>query len=147
MTESADGPHLQITFSPKPEYVRTVRHAVAALARLNGVSEDLVEDIKLAVSEACTNAVQVNADLAPPEQVEVRASADLEAMVIEVLDRGPDPMHAVLGSPLDLDTEDLPFDKLLSLPVIRGLVDEVAVTPRDGGGAQVRMAVSVQTPR
>ncbi|HEX8100033.1 MAG TPA: ATP-binding protein [Actinomycetota bacterium] len=147
MTDSAEEPQLQIAFPPRPEYVRTVRHTVAALARLNGVSEDLVEDIKLAVSEACTNAVQINADLGEPERVEVRASADLDAMVIEVLDRGPDPMHAVLGSPVDLDTEDLPFDKLLSLPVIRGLVDEVAVTPRDGGGAQVRMAVSLDGPR
>jgi serine/threonine-protein kinase RsbW len=139
---SAD-PELDIQFPPKPEYVRTVRHAVAALARLHGVSEDVVEEIKLAVSEACTNAVIANAESPEQQPVQVLAATDDSSIVIEVLDRGPDPQRDVLGPPVDLDTEDLPFDKGLSLPLIRGLVDEVAVGPRDDGGARVRMLVSI----
>ncbi len=134
---------LDIQFPPKPEYVRTVRHAVAALARLHGVPEDVVEEIKLAVSEACTIAVTANAGLSEVQPVQVLAATDGASIVIEVLDRGPDPERDVLGPPVDLDTEDLPFDKGLALPLIRGLVDEVAVGPRDNGGARVRMLVSI----
>ncbi|MDP8957125.1 MAG: ATP-binding protein [Actinomycetota bacterium] len=140
-------PELDIQFPPKPEYVRTVRHAVAALARLHGVSEDVVEEIKLAVSEACTIAVNANAGLPEEQPVEVLAATDDASIVIEVLDRGPEPGRDVLGPPVDLDTEDLPFDKGLALPLIRGLVDEVAVGPRDDGGARVRILVSVGSRR
>ncbi|HEX2267837.1 MAG TPA: ATP-binding protein [Actinomycetota bacterium] len=140
-------PELDIQFPPKPEYVRTVRHAVAALARLHGVSEDVVEEIKLAVSEACTIAVHANAELIEAEPVQVLAATDDDSFVIEILDRGPDPERDVLGDPVDLDTEDLPFDKGLALPVIRGLVDEVAVGPREDGGARVRMLVSIGNRR
>jgi serine/threonine-protein kinase RsbW len=145
VTDSPQDPQLDIQFPPKPEYVRPVRHAVAALARLHGASEDVVEEIKLAVSEACTNAVNLNAELPESQDVQMLASTEDDSMVIEVLDRGPNPDREVLGSPVEIDTGDLPFDKMLSLPVIRGLVDEVAVTPREGGGARVRMVVSVES--
>ena len=140
-------PELDIEFPPKPEYVRSVRHAVAALARLHGVPEDVVEEIKLAVSEACTIAVNTNAELPNAQRVQVLAETDHDSIVIEVLDRGPDPERDVLGPPVDLDTEDLPFDKGLALPLIRGLVDEVAVGPREDGGARVRMSVSIGNRR
>ncbi len=145
MRDPSSDPELDIQFPAKPEYVRSVRHVVAALARLHGVSEDLVEEIKLAVSEACTIAVAANAGGTEEEPVQVLASSDDDSIVIEVLDRGPDPLRDVLGPPVDLDTEDLPFDKGLSLPLIRGLVDEVAVGPREDGGARVRMMVSIES--
>ncbi len=143
MRGPSEDPELDIHFPAKPEYVRTVRHAVAALARLHGVPEDVVEEIKLAVSEACTIAVNANAGLPEEQPVQVLAATDDASIVIEVLDRGPDPERDVLGRPDDLDTEDLPFDKGLALPLIRGLVDEVAVGARDDGGARVRMLVSI----
>jgi serine/threonine-protein kinase RsbW len=136
-------PELELILPPKPEYVRTARHTVGALARLHGVPEDLIEDIKLAVSEACTTALLANADLTPPEPIVLYAWGEPDAMVLEVLDRGPGPAKEVLGNPEELDTADLPFEKALSLPLIRGLVDEVAVGPREGGGAILRMTVSL----
>lgn len=147
MRSPSGNPELDIYFPPKPEYVRSIRHVVAALARLYGVSEDVVEEIKLAVSEACTIAVNANAGLEMPEPVQLLARADETSIAIEVLDRGPEPLRDVLGPPVDLDTEDLPFDKGLALPLIRGLVDEVAVGARDGGGARVRMLVSIGSRR
>jgi hypothetical protein len=51
--------------------------------------------------------------------------------------------RAVAGSPSEIDTEELPFDRVLSLPIIRGLVDEVAITPLEGQGMSLRMVLSV----
>jgi len=135
---------LDLSVPPKPEYVRTVRHTVGALARLHGVPEDVIEDIKLAVSEASTTALAVNAALSTPEPIQVRAWAGTSVMVLEVLDGGPGPAKEILGDPEELDTGDLPFEKALSLPLIRGLVDEVALGPRQGGGSSLRMTVSLQ---
>jgi hypothetical protein len=51
--------------------------------------------------------------------------------------------RAVAGSPIEIDTEELPFDRVLSLPIIRGLVDEVAISPLEGQGMRLRMVLSV----
>jgi serine/threonine-protein kinase RsbW len=135
---------LELSVPPKPEYVRTARHTVGALARLHGVPEDVVEDIKLAVSEACNTSLSLVADDPSGEPIMVRAWGEPEAMVLEILDRGPGPTTAVLGDPEELDTGDLPFERALSLPLIRGLVDEVAIDAREGGGLRLRMTVSLQ---
>jgi hypothetical protein len=50
--------------------------------------------------------------------------------------------RAVAGPPSEIDTDELPFDRVLSLPIIRGLVDEVAITPLEGQGTSLRMVLS-----
>jgi serine/threonine-protein kinase RsbW len=137
---SPELPELELEFPPKPEFVGTARHAVTALVRLRDLPNELVQDVKLAVSEACTTAI---AD-APGDglPVKVLASADRDRVVVEVLDPGTGVERAVAGSPTEIDTDELPFDRALSLPIIRGLVDEVAVTPVDGKGMRLRMVLS-----
>ena len=107
------------------------------------VPEELVEDVKLAVSEACTTALNAREDAASP--LTVRATANAERMVVEVVDPGMGVQKAVSGAPTEIDTEDLPFENSLSLPIIRGLVDELSVSPYEEGGATLRMVVSVRS--
>ncbi|MCG4775201.1 ATP-binding protein, partial [Lawsonibacter sp. DFI.5.51] len=47
-----------MTFPAKPEYVGVVRLVVSGIANRMGYTYDEIEDIKIAVSEACGNAVQ-----------------------------------------------------------------------------------------
>jgi serine/threonine-protein kinase RsbW len=140
----ATDPELELSLPAKPEYVRTARHTVGALARLHGVPEDVVEDIKLAVSEGCNTALSSIGDQTTAEPITVRAWGGPEAMILEILDRGPGPAREILGDPEEIDTGDLPFENALSLPLIRGLVDEVALGAREGGGSSLRMTVSLQ---
>ncbi|HXF56291.1 MAG TPA: ATP-binding protein [Actinomycetota bacterium] len=138
-------PELALEFPAKPEYLRVARHAVAALARLHAVPEDCVEDVKLAVSEACARAVAgAVPEEAPP--VELRAQVEATAVVVEVLDRGPGPEREVSGPPEDIDTGELPFEAVLTLPLIRGLVDDLAIGPREGGGTRLRMVFALPEP-
>lgn len=46
-----------LTIPAKPDYVGIARLAVSGIANRMGFSYDDIEDLKLAVSEACTNAV------------------------------------------------------------------------------------------
>ena len=62
-------------------------------------------------------------------------------MVIDVIDPAGLIERSVAGAPSDIDTEDLPFDRLLALPLIRGLVDEVAIDPEEPRGVRMRMIV------
>jgi serine/threonine-protein kinase RsbW len=136
-------PELSIEFPRKPEYVRTVRQAVAALARLHGADEAVVEDIKLAVSEACNTALSpVGEPYA--SAVELMAWGGPEGLVVDVLDAEATFDHAVAGPPEEISTEDLPFERALALPIIRGLATQVAIEPRAGGGAVTRMVLSLE---
>jgi serine/threonine-protein kinase RsbW len=135
---------LYLAFPPRPEFVRMARHTVAALARLHNVGDDVLDDLKLAVSEACTHAVTVNAPAGEP--VRVLALVTDGSLVVEVLDAGPeiDP-SLVVGEP-ELDSEEFTFERGLSLPLIRGLVDHLEIVARKPRGSVVRMRLSVAGP-
>jgi serine/threonine-protein kinase RsbW len=137
-------PGLELQIPPKPAFVRTARHAVAALARLHEAPEDLIEDIKLAVSEACTTAVAraESSEGALTESLTVSAAVNDGRIQIDVFDPNGTVAREVTGSPSDIDTEDLPFDRVLSLPIVRGLVDEVSISQEDRG-ARMRMVVTI----
>jgi serine/threonine-protein kinase RsbW len=143
---AAAAPELELEFPPKPEYVRLARHAIGALGRHHEAPEQVIDDIKLAVSEACTTAVMSSTGAGARDPIQVRAFAEADRMRIDVVDPASALLREVMGSPEDIDTEDLPFERILALPVIRGLVDELAVTPNEGGGVTVRMAVSLGGP-
>jgi serine/threonine-protein kinase RsbW len=136
-------PELELEVPAKPIFARTARHAVGALTRLHDVPEDLLEDIKLAVSEACNTAL-ASTDGDDPGDTAIRVSVwtDADRVLIDVVDPRGKPGREVSGAPEDIDTEDLPFDRLLALPIIRGLVDEVSITAEDGGGVRIRMSVA-----
>jgi serine/threonine-protein kinase RsbW len=135
-------PELELEFPPRPEFVRTARHTASALARLHELSDQTVEDLKLAVSEACTNAVTENAKQQSAEPVLLRIRRDGASLLLEVLDRGPGLDPALIDRDAELDSQEFSFEKGLSLPLIRGLVEDLSLTPRDGGGTVVSMRVA-----
>ncbi len=49
--------HIQMTVPAKPEYVGVVRLTVSGVANRLGFTYDDIEDMKIAVAEACTNVV------------------------------------------------------------------------------------------
>jgi serine/threonine-protein kinase RsbW len=133
-------PDLELSFPPRPEYVRMARHTLAALARLHDVSEDVIDDLKLAVSEACTNAVTVNAPAQEP--VHLVAMVDGSSVEVRVLDVGPGIDLALLDRDPELSSDEFSFERGLSLPVVRGLVDELQIEPREPKGSVLRMRLS-----
>jgi serine/threonine-protein kinase RsbW len=97
----------------KSVYVGVVRLALASLARTEGLDEDRVEDLRMAVSEACANAVLANEVSGDP--VTITWSADGGSIVVEISDR---------GGPT---SEDSGEDRMeLSVALLRSLVDECA---------------------
>lgn len=135
-------PELELDLPPKPVFVRTARHAVGALARLHDIPEDLIEDIKLAVSEACNTAVAPEGAEAGEGPIQVSVWTDRDRVQIEVIDPRGKVGREVSGDPVEIDTADMPFERLLALPIIRGLVDEVSITSEGAGGLRIRMSVA-----
>lgn len=140
----ATGVHdLVLEISPEPSNVRTARLFAAAAARHFGVEEDRVEDLKIAISEACTNAIQshLSADLTTP--VRVVASADDNAMRFDVVDAAPgsasEPVPEPGGPPYTPPFGV--FDGSLGASVIRAIFPDVEMTSNPGGGMTISMRV------
>jgi serine/threonine-protein kinase RsbW len=133
---------VEITFPPSPEYVGVVRYVVAALARLGGLEPEVVEDAKLAVSEACTNAVTMTVRQGSDEPVLVEGWVEGDRVQLSIFDRSTSPLNGERHEGGSTDSLDFSFERGLSLPLLESLVDEIEFRPRDGGGTEVRMALS-----
>ncbi len=124
---SATTPDLEFTVPARPENVAVVRHAMGALGDAADVSEQTLADIKLAVTEACTNVV-VHAYPNGDGPLVVRATIDGDLVTVVVADRGrgitPRPDSPGLG---------------LGLPLIATLADSLELGTGDAGETEVRM--------
>lgn len=136
-------PDVDIRIPSRPEYVALVRHVVGATARLGGLSPDLVDNVKLAVSEAATNAVTVSQRASSDEDVRVTAELEGDRLLVQVTDRGShdEALRTLQTGDTDPSSLDFSFERGLSLPLIQGLVDEFEIESRDGGGSVVRMTI------
>ncbi|AEH11590.1 hypothetical protein FsymDg_4337 [Candidatus Protofrankia datiscae] len=80
---------VELRFAALPGHVRTARMIAAAVSRRSGVPEEILDEIKLAVGEACARAVSVNRRFDPQAPVIVRVSDGDGAFTVSVADRGP----------------------------------------------------------
>jgi serine/threonine-protein kinase RsbW len=108
---------MEVSVPASPSRLAGLRQAVRA--DLRGVSDEVADDVVLALSEAATNAVLHGSSAGQPIQVVVHVSDDwVEA---SVLDHGPQPPP---GLPADIDTDELRAGGR-GLWLLRRLVDEV----------------------
>jgi anti-sigma regulatory factor (Ser/Thr protein kinase) len=70
----AEVPTVRISFTPDPAYVRAVRTVAVAVARRAGVADDRLDEVRLAIGEACTRAVGVHRREGRIDPVEVAMS-------------------------------------------------------------------------
>lgn len=98
---------VRIDVAPDPAHVRVVRLVAVSLARLNGISEEVVEDVRLAVGEACGRAVaaQARADLGTPVVVDFAGDTGLTVTVSDAVPR-PDASGAAAVALPDGDGDD-----------------------------------------
>ena len=86
---------VEVTFTPLPVHVRTARLVATAVARRSGVAESLLDEVRLAVGEACSRAVEAHQRHCPGQPIRVSLTDDGEQFQVVVTD-------AVPGSERDL---------------------------------------------
>ncbi|TQO59823.1 histidine kinase [Paraclostridium bifermentans] len=114
-----------------PEYVSIIRLTVSGIANKIGFSLDDIEDIKVAVSEACTNAIKHSLD----DKFLVQFSVLENGLTIEVEDKGTGYDVESLQDP-DLTN---PKESGLGLFIIKTLMDEVSTISNSDVGTRVKM--------
>ncbi|REE97077.1 ATP-binding protein [Thermomonospora umbrina] len=153
---------VEVSFSALPVHVRTARLIVTAVARRSGVAETLLDEVRLAVGEACSRAVEAHRRHCPDEPVRLELSGNGRRFEVVVDDSVPGDDAAgtaTLGaaptaSPAERDERDFSESAAdlglaedvaeLGLAVIAGLADdvEIATTPK---GVQIRMSWPIGT--
>src|SRR3954463_12331047 len=124
---------VKLTLPARPENVSVIRHVLGAFAEALRLPDDLVEDLRLAVTEACTNVVR---HAYPPDQtgpVEISIQPLEEHVSVIVSDHGRG-----IGTSSDTTGPGL------GLPLIAAIADEVELLPVPGGGSRVAMTFSRQ---
>ena len=133
-------PLVQLEIPPRSPYVGVVRLTMSALARSAGIDEEKVDDLKIAVSEACANAVLSNDEAGSSEPVEITWDQDDTSIRIAVSDRGP--TMSAEGSPDAVDTQGFSTRAVMSIALLKSLLDGYEFHPRDGGGMTARLLLN-----
>jgi serine/threonine-protein kinase RsbW len=136
------GEAVELEIPARPEYIALVRLVVSSLASGRRVlADERVDDLKLAVSEACTNAIEAHGALDVDERVRVRCQDSDDRFQVSVDDRGEgfDPTSLPEHPPVT-DPDRLNFERGLGIPLIRTLVDEVDFDSK-GDGTSVTMTL------
>ena len=126
---------VELNFSPLPAHVRTARLVAAAVARRCGVDEVLLDEVRLAVGEACSRAVGLHVRDAPRTPVTVVFEDAPGRFVVAVRDGWPGRAEAAAPRPQDGHYQDAD----LWLAILHGLVDDLEIEPLPKG-AEVRMS-------
>ena len=120
-------PDLELTLPARAENVAVVRHAFGGLGDVLDVPDQTLSDIKLAVTEACTNVV-VHAYPDREGELGVRALVDDRRLTVVVVDTG----RGILPRP---DSPGLG----LGLPLIATLAESLELGTGAGDETEVRM--------
>lgn len=119
---------IRLTMPARAENVALVRHVVAALAESLALPDLLIDDIRLAVTEACTNVVR-HAYAGGDGPLEVSVAPRGDALTVTVVDHGrgigPSPSTDGAG---------------LGLPLIASLASELEIEHPTGNGSRLCMS-------
>ena len=126
---------VEVTFTPLPAHVRTARLVATAVARRSGVSETLLDEVRLAVGEACSRAVEAHRLHCPSQPVRIALTGQDGRFEIEVVNAGAAPGFS----------ENKMIPAGFSLAVIAGLADDVQISETPSG-TSVKMSWPVSRP-
>jgi anti-sigma regulatory factor (Ser/Thr protein kinase) len=119
---------VRLTLPARPDSLAVIRHVLGAFAEALRLPPDLVEDIRLAVTEACTNVVRHAYDGDAGGTIDVVMRPGHRRLEVIVSDRG----RGIAPSP-DLQGPGL------GLPLIAALADSVELQQAPSRGSRLKM--------
>ncbi|MGE4170451.1 MAG: ATP-binding protein [Candidatus Margulisiibacteriota bacterium] len=131
--------HIHLTIPAMSDYVGVVRLALSGLASRMNFTVEEIEDIKIAVSEACTNAVQ-HAYEAHEGRIDIDCYCHEDRLEIVVKDQGKGFNMSSLGTPEQKQASEEKLGLGLGLAFIQSLMSEASIESEPGKGTTVRIS-------
>lgn len=135
-TDGVDaGRTVRLTIPAKPEYISLSRLALAGLSRVRALPDETLADLKLALTEACSNSVRHAYDDGDGH-VDISFELRDDRLIVEVADDG-------IGFDAEQAGKNGGGDGLteggLGIAIIRSVADEVEIGGGPGGkGSRLR---------
>jgi serine/threonine-protein kinase RsbW len=139
VSESPEAPRVgmrevRLTIPAKAEYVLLGRLALSGITRTRSLTDETLNDLRLAVTEACSNSVR-HAYGDNGGTVDIVYELHDDRLVVEVSDDGAG------FDPDEVEEADELAEGGLGIAIIRALVDEFEVGERgDGRGSRLRFS-------
>lgn len=134
-------PTVRLTIPAKAEYITLVRLALSGLSQSRQLSDETLGDLKLAVTEACSNSVRHAYRDGREGSVQVVYELHADRLVIEVSDEG-DGFTVREREPEEAEPLS---EGGLGIAIIRELADELELGPGHGGqGSRLRFVKFIQ---
>lgn len=129
-----DGLVVRLTIPARAEYITLCRLALTGIGRLRSLPDELLADLKLALTEAASNSVRHAYGDQDVGVVEVSYELRPDRLVIEVTDEGEGFDPTETGRAPDELSEGG-----LGIAIIRAIADEVEIGAQPGGkGSRLR---------
>jgi serine/threonine-protein kinase RsbW len=140
--DEGTGRVVELDFPARPDYLALARQVVVASARTEGAfGEERLEDLRLAVSEACTNAIRAHRAIGSDASIHIRCRVTQRRIEVEVVDHGAgfDP-ERLAEVPSPGDPERLHFESGLGIPLMQ-LFTDLAEIRSSPSGTNVRLVM------
>ena len=128
MQTTIDRGVVALSIPAKAEYIALCRLALTGLAQVRGFEPETLADLKLAITEACSNSIRHGYDEGRAGVVDVRYELSDDELTVEVVDD---------GGGFDLAAADNAGDVLdeggLGIAIIRSVTDELAIESHERG--------------
>ncbi len=128
-------PDLEISLPARAENVAVIRHVLGGIGDVLGLHPEVLADVKLAVSEACANAVVHAYPAGEAGLLDVELLWLTEQLEIVVRDHGR-------GMAPRTDSPGLG----VGLPLMASLSQSLELTNRVNGGTEIRMSFVTKDP-
>jgi serine/threonine-protein kinase RsbW len=126
--ENGNGPGVvALSIPARAEYIALCRLALTGLAQVRTFEPETLADLKLALTEACSNSIRHAYEVGGPGVVEIRYELNGDKLAVEVTDEGSGFDVAAADQAGELDEGGL------GIAIIRALTDELAIESHERG--------------
>jgi serine/threonine-protein kinase RsbW len=116
-----------LSIPAKAEYIALCRLALAGLTHVRPLEPEALADLKLALTEACSNSIRHAYEDGRAGVVDIRYELNGEKLAVEVADEGGGFANDPDAAPGERDEGGL------GIAIIRALTDELAIESHDTG--------------
>lgn len=128
-------------------YEKVAMDSAAAVASIMNFHESRIEDLRTAVSEACTNAMEHGNRLDKDTMVMITLRMGKKSLEVKVSDEGDGLREKIKQPDIEHQIESADTPRGWGVFLIKNLVDEVEFQKMPTGGNVTRMVIHLSRPK
>ncbi len=134
---------IEVNIPSELGYEKVAMESAAAVAKIMGFHQNKIDDLKTAISEACTNAIEHGNRLQKDTMVMVTLKMRKKSLEVNVKDQGGGVRKKIINPKIEDQINGFKDMRGWGMFLIKNLVDEVEYKERSKGGNETRMVIHI----